>query len=96
MNGKQYIQAVQVLYSRIDEPSKDRFIRTGEAWHTRMDIDGLTNGVKTVHHIGQDETVTGGRIEELRTTCDTLIEVTESLRWVFIARYETVSALITI
>ena len=47
-----------------------------------MDIDGLLNGVKTVHRIGQDETNTGGRIEELRSGYAAFIELTESLRQV--------------
>ena len=77
MNGKQYIQAAQVLPSRINEPSKGSIMKIGDAWHGRMDIDGLMNGVKTVHRIGQDEANTGGRIEELRSAMP-FIEVTYS------------------
>ena len=46
----------------------------------RLDIDGLMNGVNTVHRIGQDEANTGGRIEELQSGYAAFIELTESLR----------------
>ena len=59
-----------------------------------MDIDGLLNGVKTVHRIGQDEANTGGRIEELQSGYAVFIELTESLRQMSIVRHEAVSALI--
>ena len=58
-----------------------------------MDIDGLLNGVKSVHRIGQDEANIGGRIEELRSGYAAFIELTESLRHVINARHEAVSAL---
>ena len=58
-----------------------------------MDIDGLLNGVKSVHRIGQDEANIGGRIEELRSGYAALIELTESLRQMNIVRHEAVSAL---
>lgn len=60
-----------------------------------MDIDGLMNGVKTVHRIGQDEAVSDRYIEELRFGDATFIELTYSLRQVTIACHGTVSALIT-
>lgn len=58
-----------------------------------MDIDGLMNGVKTVHRIGQNEANTGGRIEEMMYAYAVFIELTESLRQMNIVRHETVSAL---
>lgn len=34
MNGKQYIQAAQILSSQILEPSKDKVMGIGKIWHT--------------------------------------------------------------
>ena len=58
-----------------------------------MDIDGLLNGVKTVHRIGQNEAVSDRYIEELRSGYAAFIELTESLRQMNIVRHEAVSAL---
>ena len=56
-----------------------------------MDIDGLLNGVWTVHRVGQDEDVSDRYIEELRSGYAAFIELTYSLRQVTIACHGTVS-----
>lgn len=58
-----------------------------------MDIDGLLNGVKTVHRIGQYEANTGGRIVKSRSGYAAFIELTCSLRQATIVRHEAVLAL---
>lgn len=44
MNGKQYIQAAQVLPSRINEPSKGSIMKIGDAWWKNRSMLGQCAG----------------------------------------------------